>query len=54
MDDSSFVEYLVKYKPNSLVAQIAYSFRVFAVLLIMPILILGLLVRNSSTDQLQT
>ncbi|THV02418.1 hypothetical protein K435DRAFT_775608 [Dendrothele bispora CBS 962.96] len=56
MDDSSFapsalprliwtyyVDYLVNYKPNSLVAKIASSFRVLAVLLIMPILILALL-----------
>ncbi|KAK7472726.1 hypothetical protein VKT23_000836 [Stygiomarasmius scandens] len=56
MDDSSFVpsafpriiwtyyvDYLVNYQPNSLVAKIAYSFRIFAILLIMPITILALL-----------
>ncbi|KAF5370739.1 hypothetical protein D9758_001943 [Tetrapyrgos nigripes] len=38
-----YVDYLVNYKPNSIVAKIASSFRVLAVLLILPILILGLL-----------
>ncbi|KAK7053442.1 hypothetical protein VNI00_004068 [Paramarasmius palmivorus] len=40
---SYYVEYLWEYEPNSVVARIAYTFRVLAVMAILPLLILALL-----------
>jgi len=43
-----YLEYLWFYEPDSWVATIAYSFRVFAFLVALPFVILGLLVRMIS------
>lgn len=43
-----YLEYLWFYEPDSWVATIAYSCRVLAVLISLPVIILGLLVRFSS------
>ncbi|KAI3618621.1 hypothetical protein WG66_016553 [Moniliophthora roreri] len=40
---SYYVEYLWDYEPNSVVGKIAYTFRVLAVLAILPLLVLALL-----------
>lgn len=44
-----YLEYLWFYEPNSWVAKIAYSCRVLAILVSLPIVILGLLVRTISS-----
>uniref|UniRef100_A0A0W0FHD4 Uncharacterized protein n=1 Tax=Moniliophthora roreri TaxID=221103 RepID=A0A0W0FHD4_MONRR len=43
---SYYVEYLWDYEPNSVVGKIAYTFRVLAVLAILPLLVLALLVNE--------
>lgn len=43
-----YVEYLWNYKSHSLVAKIGYTFRVLALVLLLPIMILILIVRSNS------
>ena len=48
---SFYIRYLWNYEPNSWVARISYFFRVLAILLSLPTLILGLLVSCYLTRQ---
>lgn len=40
-----YLTYLVFYEPDSWVATVAYAFRIVALLIALPIIVLGLLVR---------
>ena len=45
-----YVQFLWNYESDSWVARIAYSCRILAILVSLPIIILGLLVGNRSSD----
>ena len=48
-----YVQYLWSYESDSWVARIAYSCRILAILVSLPIIILGLLVSNRSSDTIR-
>ena len=48
---NSYVDYLWNYDSNSWVATVAYAFRIWAILAILPTLVLALLVSNHFLSQ---